>query len=122
MCVCSGSRRASGFYSVGSASTPVGIDVTAWDAGGCAPVDTEILVDWEGHAAVVTIEDRISNGGMMIADRVRAIDPEIAVRVLGSRTRLIPHAGTPDEILSRFGLDPARVAETVKELGGAFLD
>ena len=73
---------------------------------------------------MVTIEDRLRDGGigMVIADRVRAIDPEIAVRVLGFRTRFIPHAGTPDEILSRLGLDPARVAETVKELGRAFLD
>jgi hypothetical protein len=57
---------------------------------------------------------------MMIADRIRAIDPEIAVRVLGLPTRFMPHEATPDEILSSFGLDHARVAKAVKELGGAF--
>ena len=82
-----------------------------------------MLVDVEGDAGVVTIEDRMRDGGIgMIADRVRAIDPEIAVRVLGLPTRFIAHAATHDEILSRLGLDPARVAKAVKELGGAFLD
>jgi 1-deoxy-D-xylulose-5-phosphate synthase len=76
------------------------------------------------RAAVVTIEDRLRDGGIgtMIADRVRAIDPEITVRVPGLPTRFIPHAATPHEILSMLGLDPARVAKAVKELGGAFHD
>ena len=82
-----------------------------------------MLVDVEGDAGVVTIEDRMRDGGIgMIADRVRAIDPEIAVRILGLPTRFIPRAATHDEILSRLGLDPARVAKAVKELGDAFFD
>jgi len=58
----------------------------------------------------------------MIADRVRAIDPENAVRVLHLPTRFIPHAATPDEITSTLDLDPARVAKAAKELDGAFRD
>jgi 1-deoxy-D-xylulose-5-phosphate synthase len=107
-----------------------GIDVTLWDARCCAPldtgmvVDTEMVVDPAAHAAVVTLEDRMREGGigMTIADRVRANDPEIAVYVLGLATRFIPDAATPDEIVSSLGLDHVRVAKAVKERGGAFLD
>jgi hypothetical protein len=59
---------------------------------------------------------------MMIADRVGAIDPGVAVYVLGLATRLIADAGIPDEIGSGFGLDHVGVAKTVNELGDAFLD
>jgi hypothetical protein len=85
-------------------------------------VDTEMVVDPADHAAVVMVEARMRNGrlGMMIADRVRPIDPEWAVRILGLPTGLIPDAATPDEILSRLGL--ARVGQAVMELGDAFLD
>ena len=86
--------------------------------------DTDMLSSMGRATQVVTIEDRraMAGSGWCIADRVCAIDPEIAVGVLGLRTRFIPHTATPDEILSRLGLNPARVAETVKELGRAFLD
>ena len=60
--------------------------------------------------------------GMVIADRVRAVDPPIAVYVLGLARRFIPDAATPDEILSGLGLDHVRVAKAVKELGRAFVD
>jgi deoxyxylulose-5-phosphate synthase len=89
-----------------------------------APLDTEMLVDAEGHAAVVTIEDRMRDGGigMAIADRVRAIDPEIAVRVLGPPTQFVPPRRRPMRSCPGSAIDPARVAKAVKELGGAFLD
>ena len=73
---------------------------------------------------MVTIEDPLRDGGigMVLADRVRAIDAEVAVGVFGRPTRFIRDAATPDEFLSSLGLDHVRVAETVEELGGAFLD
>ena len=104
-----------------------GIDITLWGAR-CGVRSTP---RWSSRsrwlsirrATVVTLEDRMRGGGIgkMMAGRVRAIAPEIAVRVL-SPTRFIRDAATPDEILSSLGLDQVRVAKTVKELGDAFLD
>ena len=59
---------------------------------------------------------------MVIAHRGCAIDPEIAVGVVGIRTRFIPQTVTPNEVRSRLGHNPALVAETVEELGGALFD
>jgi len=86
------------------------------------PRDTEMVVDPAGNAAVATLEDARSWIGMMIGDRGRTIDPDIAVYVLGLATRFIPDAAMPDEILWSLGLDPVRVAKTVRELGDAFPD
>src|SRR5215204_402269 len=54
------------------------------------PRDTEMVVDPAGNAAVATLEDARSWIGMMIGDRGRTIDPDIAVYVLGLATRFIP--------------------------------
>lgn len=59
--------------------------------------------------------------GMLIADRVRAIDPEIAVCVLGLAMRFITDAATPGEILSSLDINRVRVSMRVKEVGGAVL-
>ena len=105
-----------------------GIDITLWGAR-CGVRSTprwSSTSRWSSirRATVVTLEDRMRGGGigLMMAGRVRAIDPEIAVRVVGLPTRFIRDAATPDEILSSLGLDQVRVAKTVKELGDAFLD
>jgi 1-deoxy-D-xylulose-5-phosphate synthase len=72
-----------------------GIDATVWDARCCAPLDAEMLADAAGHAAVITVEDGVREGG------------------IGSAV-FIPHAGTPEEILSSLGLDHAGISMAVR--------
>jgi 1-deoxy-D-xylulose-5-phosphate synthase len=94
-----------------------GIDVTVWDARCCAPLDREMLVDAAGHHAVITVEDGVVEGGIgtAIAAAVRALSPAVAVTTLGIPTQFIPHAGTPDEILARLGLDHTGIAAAARD-------
>jgi 1-deoxy-D-xylulose-5-phosphate synthase len=95
-----------------------GIDVTVWDVRVIAPPDPEMLADAVGHSLVVTIEDgiRIGGAGTFLVDAMRAL-PELErplppVRMLGLPLDYIPQ-GRPDSILSRLGLDPVGIANSV---------
>ncbi|MET0908290.1 MAG: 1-deoxy-D-xylulose-5-phosphate synthase [Ilumatobacteraceae bacterium] len=101
-----------------------GIDVTVWDARCCAPPDLEMLVDAAAHSAVVTAEDGVREGGIgaTIAAKVCELSPGTVTRTLGLPTRFIPHAGSPEEILSALGLDHAGIAATVREVLAAATD
>jgi 1-deoxy-D-xylulose-5-phosphate synthase len=93
-----------------------GIDVTMWDARCCAPLDPAMLADAAQHRAVVIAEDGVVDGGIgsTIAMRVGELSPEVITRSLGLPTRFIPHAGTPDEILTTLGLDHVGIAAAVR--------
>ncbi len=95
-----------------------GIDVTVWDARCCCPLDPEMLADAAAHRAVVTAEDGVRTGGigMTIAECVGTASPGVGVSVLGLPTQFISHAGTPDELLAKFGLNAAGLATAVREL------
>jgi 1-deoxy-D-xylulose-5-phosphate synthase len=92
------------------------VDVTVWDARSCAPLDPGMLADAAGHLAVITVEDGVAEGGIgsSIAARVTELSTDTVTRTLGLPTRFIPHAGTPEEILTALGLDHAGIAETVR--------
>ena len=93
-----------------------GIDVTVWDARCCAPLDPVMLADAAEHKAVITVEDGVRDGGIgsTIAARVGELSPPTVTRSLGLPARFIPHAGTPEEILSSLGLDHTGIAAAVR--------
>ncbi len=95
-----------------------GVDVTVWDARCCAPLDPEMLADAAQHSAVVTVEDGVVDGGIgsTISMRVGELAPTVLTRSLGIPTRFIPHAATPEEILSTLGLDHLGIAAAVSAL------
>jgi deoxyxylulose-5-phosphate synthase len=43
------------------------------------------------------------------------LSPGTVTRTLGLPTRFIPHAGSPEEILSALGLDHAGIAASVRD-------
>ncbi len=92
-----------------------GIDATAWDPRVVRPLDQALIEDAARHRLVVTIEDGLRDGGIGATIRDRLDDAGFTgrVRVLGVPTEYIDH-GKPDAILSRFGLDAAGVAATVR--------
>jgi 1-deoxy-D-xylulose-5-phosphate synthase len=92
-----------------------GVQVTVWDVRSCAPLDPAMIADAAAHAAVVTCEDGIRDGGigMTIADQVHAIAPSVPVEVLGVPTMFIPHA-KPDRILASMGLDADGIEAAVR--------
>ena len=96
-----------------------GIEATLWDVRSCAPLDPAMIADAATHAAVLTVEDGIRDGGIgtAIADQVHTIEPTVPVEVLGVPTRFIPQA-KPDRILAGFGLDPEGIAASARRLVG----
>jgi 1-deoxy-D-xylulose-5-phosphate synthase len=83
-----------------------------------------MLADAAAHRAVVTAEDGVRDGGIgaTIAARVGELSPGTVTRTLGLPTRFIPHAGSPEEILSAFGLDHAGIATAVRDALAAATD
>ena len=90
-----------------------GIDATVWDVR-VVPLDPQMLADAARHAAVLTAEDGVREGGVgaMIAD---ALDHAPAMKVLGVPVAFIPH-GKPDRILADLGLDGAGLAAEARAL------
>jgi 1-deoxy-D-xylulose-5-phosphate synthase len=96
-----------------------GIEATVWDVRCCAPLDEAMVADASRHAAVVTVEDGIRDGGIgqAIASALRdgPRGTSLAVDVLGLPTSFIPQA-KPDAILSRLGLDAEGIARAARSL------
>jgi 1-deoxy-D-xylulose-5-phosphate synthase len=96
-----------------------GVETTVWDVRCCAPLDEGMLADASRHAAVVTVEDGIRDGGIgqAIASALRngPRGAAVPIEVLGIPTSFIPHA-KPDAILARLGLDADGIARTVRSL------
>jgi len=96
-----------------------GVNATVWDVRCCAPVDAAMIADAARHAAVVTVEDGIRDGGIgesiAIALRNGSHRTPMPIEVLGIPTSFIPHA-KPDAILTRLGLDAAGIARAARSL------
>jgi 1-deoxy-D-xylulose-5-phosphate synthase len=94
-----------------------GIEVSLWDVRCCAPLDQAMIDDAARHAAVVTVEDGIRDGGvgMTISELIHEARADAPVDVLGIPTRFIP-AGKADQILAQFGLDADGIASAVRAL------
>ncbi|MGC8471160.1 MAG: 1-deoxy-D-xylulose-5-phosphate synthase [Acidimicrobiales bacterium] len=94
-----------------------GVAATVWDVRVASPLDPAMLADARSHAAVVTAEDGIAEGGVgsSIATALAngacgtssASHP--AVATCGLPLVYLPH-GKPDEILAAHGLDANGIA------------
>jgi 1-deoxy-D-xylulose-5-phosphate synthase len=94
-----------------------GTEATVWDVRSCAPLDPDMIADAATHAAVMTVEDGIRDGGIGMAmfDLIGDIEPAVPVHVLGVPTRFLPH-GEPKQILAQLGLDGPGLAATARSL------
>jgi 1-deoxy-D-xylulose-5-phosphate synthase len=94
-----------------------GISATLYDVRSCAPLDPAMIRDAASHAAVLTVEDGIRDGGIgaAIASQVHAISSAVPVESLGVPTQFIPH-DKPDAILARFGLNADGIVAAVRGL------
>ncbi len=94
-----------------------GVAATVWDVRVASPLDPEMLADARSHAAVVTAEDGIAEGGVgsAIATALGSGACGIssasrpAVATCGLPLVYLPH-GKPDEILAAHGLDARGIA------------
>ena len=95
----------------------LGIDATVWDVRSCAPLDPAMIADAAAHAAVITIEDGIRDGGigMTIADQVHALATDVPVQVLGIPAKFLPQ-GSAEQILASLGLDADGIAAAARDL------
>ncbi len=101
-----------------------GISATVWDVRCVKPLDPAMVADAAGHAAVVTVEDGLRDGGAGagIADAVAGAagaagrrPPPVAV--LGVPQRYVPQ-GKPEAILAELGLDADGIATAARDLFG----
>ena len=94
-----------------------GIAVEVWDVRCCAPLDPEMISAAAGHAAVLTVEDGVRDGGIgaAIADRIGELRSDVPVMVRGLPTRFLLH-GEPHHILAQLGLDTEGIATSIREL------
>jgi 1-deoxy-D-xylulose-5-phosphate synthase len=96
-----------------------GVDVTVWDVRCCAPLDPAMIADAAAHAAVITVEDGVRDGGigMSIADQVHQLQSGVPVQVLGIPSKFLPH-GSADAIQAQLGLDADGIVATARALLG----
>lgn len=96
-----------------------GVDVTVWDVRCCAPLDPAMIADAAAHAAVITVEDGVRDGGigMSIADQVHQLRSGVPVQVLGIPSKFLPH-GSADAIQAQLGLDADGIVDTARTLLG----
>ena len=94
-----------------------GVAVEVWDVRCCAPLDPEMISAAAGHAAVLTVEDGVRDGGIgaAIADQIGTLRPEVPVTVRGLPTRFLLH-GEAHHILAQLGLDTEGIAASIGEL------
>jgi 1-deoxy-D-xylulose-5-phosphate synthase len=76
-----------------------------------------MIADAAGHAAVVTVEDGIREGGIgtTMYDQICEIAPGVTVERLGVPTQFVPH-GDPKQIMAKFGLDTDGIAAAARRL------
>lgn len=94
-----------------------GISVTIWDPRVVQPLDPLMIADASLHAAVITVEDGIVDGGVgshIAAAVMAAVTHAIpTITQLGIPQKFIPH-GKPDRILAKLGLDADGIEKSVR--------
>ena len=98
-----------------------GVAATVWDVRVASPLDPAMLADARSHAAVVTAEDGIAEGGVgssiatALANGACGTSPAShpAVATCGLPLVYLPH-GKPDEILAAHGLDANGIAAAAR--------
>jgi transketolase len=91
-----------------------GRSIRVIDLYSVAPVDRTGLIA-AGTATggnIITVEDHYAAGG--IGDAVASAVGDTAIRVHRLAVREIPHSGTPEELLDRFGISAKHIVEAVQ--------
>lgn len=96
-----------------------GIAIRVIDAYSVQPIDAETLVraGLDTARTIVTVEDHYPAGGLGDAVSEAVAAHGITVRRLAVRET--PRSGKPAELLERYGISSAGIAETVRELVGS---
>ena len=84
-----------------------------------APVDRDTLVR-AGQATggrLITVEDHYADGG--IGDAVAGAVADAGFTVYRLAVREIPHSGTPEQLLDRYGISAAHIVEAVRSVVSA---
>jgi transketolase len=93
-----------------------GTAIRVIDLYSVAPVDRDGLVK-AGHATggrLITVEDHYAAGGLGDAVAEAVTGAGLTVRRLAVRE--IPHSGTPEELLERYGISARDIVEAVQEV------
>jgi transketolase len=91
-----------------------GRSIRVIDLYSVAPVDRKALIA-AGTATggnIITVEDHYAAGG--IGDAVASAVGDTGIRVHRLAVREIPHSGTPEELLDRFGISAKHIVEAVQ--------
>jgi transketolase len=92
-----------------------GIEIRVVDLFSVQPIDREALISSARAAGgnVITVEDHYAHGGL--GDAVQsALSPEgIPVRKIA--VTAIPHSGTPQELIEKFGISSKAIVSAVRE-------
>ncbi|MEV0568153.1 transketolase C-terminal domain-containing protein [Dactylosporangium sp. NPDC050588] len=91
-----------------------GEECTVVDPRWVRPVNPALADLARAHRLVVTVEDGVRDGGVgaALAQYLSRRGVTTPVRTLGLPTRFVPHGGR-DELLRRYGLDPAGITAAV---------
>lgn len=97
-----------------------GVEATVVDPRWVLPVNPALVELAEGHRLIVTVEDGIRAGGVgsQIAQALAASGARRPVVNVALPTEYIPH-GSREELLVRYGLDSAGIANSVRRFVGA---
>lgn len=92
-----------------------GIQARVVDLYSIQPIDRDRLVDCARatHGRIVTIEDHYAHGGL--GDAVQSALSRERVRVHKLAVREIPHSGTSEKLLDRYGISSRALVEAVKQ-------
>jgi transketolase len=95
-----------------------GIDIRVIDLFSIHPIDRETLVVSARAAGnqVITVEDHYAHGGL--GDSVQSALAAKGIPVYKIAVTEIPHSGTPEELIERFGISSKAVIAKVREVVG----
>jgi 1-deoxy-D-xylulose-5-phosphate synthase len=95
-----------------------GLEATVVNARFAKPLDTAALEELAArHPLIVTVEDHALAGGFGSAV-LEALDGRVRVERIGLPDRFVEH-GSRDDLLKRYGLSAAGIAERCEAASGA---
>jgi transketolase len=96
-----------------------GINVRVVDLFSVQPIDREGLIAAARATGgrVLTVEDHYASGGIGDAVLSALHDQRVIVEKLA--VRKIPHSGTPDELLEKYGISAGHIVEAARKLAAA---
>lgn len=91
-----------------------GVSTTVINARYVKPLDPRLLTWARRHPVVVTVEDNVATGGFGSAVAEALAGPGIPVTIVAVPDAFVEH-GSQAELLQELGLDPAGVAEKIRQ-------